>query len=209
MSKLNATLLIAAPALAALILVGCETKAPEPAPTSKPPVTTPAKKPTAAATGASAPGATKPTSDKAAAITWTKPEAWELVDHPSSMRKATYKIKKAEGDPADAEMSVITAGGSVGANVTRWEGQFGGTKAKTEEKDNNGVKVTLVELSGTFAGGGPMMGGGGEPSKDWMMLAAIAEASSTLYFFKLTGPKKTVEAARADFDTFVGGINGK
>src|SRR5690606_21329325 len=112
------------------------------------------------------PGGDKP--GAAAAIAWKKPDAWELVDHPSPMRKATYKIPKVEGDPEDGEMSVTQVGGSVKDNIARWEGQFdGGNQAKTTDKQVGGVTVTIVELTGTFKGGGPMMGGGDEPKQDW------------------------------------------
>ena len=77
-------------------------------PWPKPPAATPAP-PTAAATGAAA-GATKPSAASAAAVSWTKPEAWEKVDHPSSMRKATFKIKKAEGDTEDDCRPGLAAG---------------------------------------------------------------------------------------------------
>ncbi|MEZ4447094.1 MAG: hypothetical protein R3B72_48895 [Polyangiaceae bacterium] len=136
-------------------------------------------------------------------IGWTLPSAWSEVDHPSSMRIATFKIPKAEGDSEDAEMSVMQAGGSIDANVKRWEGQFEGSPAaKTEKQEVNGLEVTVVSISGTFAGGGPMMGGGGGAKENWALLGAIVNTEPP-HFFKMTGPKKTVEGSRGDFDSFV------
>ena len=119
------------------------------------------------------------------------------------MRKATYKVKAAEGDDTDAEMSVTQVGGGVEANIKRWEGQFEeGKPAKTTDSEVNGLKVTVVELEGTYKGGGPMMGGGGESKKDWAVLGAIVHTNPA-HFFKMWGPKKTVQGARADFDALV------
>jgi hypothetical protein len=190
------------------LLAGCDKGPAEPAgrdpATQQPKSPSPSPNDGASDTPAQAPPAA------GADIGWRKPDAWEDVQNPSPMRKATYKIPRAEGDKEDGELSVTTAGGSVDANITRWEGQFDGSpKAKRSDKEVDGIKVAIVELSGTYKGGGPMMGGSAEPKPDYMMLAAIAETSPQLYFFKLTGPKKTVEAARGDFDVLVGSIAKK
>jgi hypothetical protein len=41
------------------------------------------------------------------------------------------------------------------------------------------------------------------------MLAAIAHTQPAAHFFKMTGPQKTVESARGDFDVLVGSIAAK
>jgi hypothetical protein len=46
------------------------------------------------------------------------------------------------------------------------------------------------------------MGGGGGKKEHWTMLTAIAQTEPA-HFFKLTGPEKTVNLARRDFDKFV------
>ncbi len=204
-SKLSLTHVALGAALlgAAALPFACD-KPSEPAP-----ATPPARSAAAPAPDAKAP-APHPTSAAPApaprgheALAWTKPDAWTEAPNPSPMRKATYKIAKAAGDSEDAECSVSLAGGSPDANVQRWEGQFGGAKAKLDKKTVNSVEVTIVELEGTF-GAGPMMGGSGEPKPDYAMLSAIAAVDAgQAYFFKVTGPKKTVLAARADFDKLV------
>ncbi|MBM4377200.1 MAG: hypothetical protein FJ095_19135 [Deltaproteobacteria bacterium] len=135
---------------------------------------------------------------------WTKPATWTDAKNASTMRVATYQVPKADGDGEGAEMSVIVAGGSAAANIERWEGQFGGAKAKTSQKNPNDTAVTIVEIEGDYAGGGPMMGGTGEKKPGFALLGAIVgQPSGQSYFFKLTGPKKTIEAARKDFDALV------
>jgi hypothetical protein len=117
------------------------------------------------------------------------------------MRKATYRIPRAEGDGEDAELTVTQVGGSVDDNVRRWEGQFKeGEKAKTMSRKVGELAVTVVELEGTFTGGGMPGMAPGEPKAGWALLAAIADTAGGAHFFKMTGPKKTVQAARAELE---------
>jgi hypothetical protein len=143
-------------------------------------------------------------------IGWQKPAAWNEVQHPSKMRKATYAIPKVEGDPEDAEMTVTQVGGGVAANIERWEGQFEEKpSAKIEKKTVDGLEISIVELEGTYRGGmGPMMGGDTEPKNDWALLAVVV-ATEPAHFFKMTGPKNTVNAARGDVEQLVASIAKK
>jgi hypothetical protein len=202
-------------ALAALALAACDSAPPEP----KTQPTPPPQQAQAAApdTPANAPAAQPPSGGNArplADMIWDKPAAWNLGTNASTMRKATYEIPAAEGDSEPTEMSVTQVGGSVEANIARWEQQFEeAPKAKTSESEVHGLKVSVVELEGTFKGGGPMMGGRADQAsegskKDWAMLAAIVHTSPA-HFFKMTGPKKTVQASRADFDVLVGSFAPK
>ncbi len=195
--------------LICLSLAACDDKPAEPP--AKPPshatATSPGADPVVAP---NRPPATVPTAPQGPSeISWNKPDAWETADNPSAMRKATYKVKPVEGDPEPAEMSVTQVGGSVEANIKRWEGQFDGAPAaKTTKSQVNGLDVTVVEIEGTFKGGGPMMGGSGESKSDWALLGAIVHTEPA-HFFKMTGPKKTVQAARPDFDVLVGSFAKK
>lgn len=144
-------------------------------------------------------------------ISWTVPTAWQTVASPSSMRKATYKITKAAGDPEDAEMSVTQVGGGVDANVQRWAGQFQDSKdaPKRTQRTVGAIKVTVVEMHGTFSGSGMPGAPAAGPKKGYGLLGAIVESTDPPYFFKMTGPDKTVTAARADFDKLVGSFAAK
>ena len=172
---------------------------------------------TAPAATAQAPAVTAPAVTASAAppalgdISWTMPVAWQTVPSPSSMRKATYKITKAAGDPEDAEMSVTQVGGGVDANVQRWAGQFQDSKdaPKRTQRTVGAVKVTVVEMHGTFSGSGMPGAPAAGPKKGYGLLGAIVESTDPPYFFKMSGPDKTVTAARADFDKLVGSFAAK
>ncbi len=126
------------------------------------------------------------------------------------MRAATYTLPAAPGDSEDGECAVYYfgegQGGGVDANVKRWVGQFqapgGGPAdalAKTSKKTINGIAVTIVDLTGTYMFRAAPMAPQATPKPGYRMLAAIAEGSQAPVFFKLTAPKKTADAAEAEF----------
>jgi hypothetical protein len=143
----------------------------------------------------------------APAITWTAPTAWTTSPSASAMRLASYRIPRASGETEDTELSVVRAGGSVDANIARWVGQFeeAGKDTRTV-KTIRGMPVTIVEVRGTFLGGGMAMGGSSTPHPGWALLAAIVETPGSPYFFKMTGPAKSVSAARPDFDALLASV---
>jgi hypothetical protein len=129
------------------------------------------------------------------------------------MRNASYVVPRAAGDGEDGEFSVTYfgpgQGGSIDANVDRWVKQFTDVPAdrvRREDRKTNGLRAHFVEVpSGTFNAN--TMGHGGERlKKDFALLGAIVEAPSGVYFFKLTGPKKTVENAKKSFDALLASI---
>lgn len=148
-----------------------------------------------------------PTPIKAeAGVSWTVPARWQQVPHMSTMRIATYRIPKADGDVEDPEMSVSRAGGDVAANAQRWVDQFdvaSRPNVKKTQKTIGTLKVTIVDGAGSFT----TMNGEVEPG--WAMLGAIVETDGGSHFFKLTGPKKSIEAARSEFDSLIASIKLK
>jgi len=151
-----------------------------------------------------------PTASSAAGIAWTVPSSW-VIGADRAMRVATYSIPAAGGDAEAAECGVFyfgpNQGGGVDANIERWIGQFeSGAKSNRSSKTVSGLRVELVEVGGSYlAPSGPMMQSSGtKPGSK--LLGAIAEGPEGAVFFKLTGPKRTVDAARRDFDTLVASL---
>jgi hypothetical protein len=140
-------------------------------------------------------------------LEWKAPARWQLVPNASTMRLATYRIPRAPGDAADGELSVTQAGGSAAANVERWIGQFQQTPQKPARQTTRKVgalDVIVIEVQGTFSGG---MGGDRKAQPGWALLGAIVSTPGLPHFFKLTGPAKTVLAARAEFDEMLGTLS--
>lgn len=201
---------VAAIAAAALFAAACN-KTPEPEPTKvaggassgAPPAASVAGKPNDA------------TPRGPADIAWDVPPSWALVNKPNPMRRATYHVPPAAGDPDEAELSVARAGGSVEMNIARWKEQFRGGPddfPKREQRNVGDFKITIVEHRGAFDAQNVMPGQAAAPPSPhphWAMLAAIVEVGVAPYFFKLTGPEKTVKASRADFDKLVDSIRAR
>ncbi len=132
------------------------------------------------------------------------PEGWVVVEPASSMIQAEFALPKVDGDEVDGRLTVMRAGGSVDANVERWRKQFEELEEKPiEEFDVSGVKVTLVDLSGTFNEQRGMMMGPAMKRPGYQMLGAIIEDPDGMLFVKAYGPKNTMARHAAPFHSFV------
>jgi hypothetical protein len=128
------------------------------------------------------------------------------------MRLATYKLPRVPGEERDAEMTVFFfgggQGGSVEANFERWIGQFNveKTAAQRSERTANGLKIHMLEIpQGTFSGG-MRPGEKSDPKEGFGLLGAVVETSGGPYFFKVTGPAKTLAAGRPAFVALLDGV---
>ena len=139
-------------------------------------------------------------------LEWKAPERWQPMANASRMRLATYRVPRLPSDSEDAELSVMQAGGSVDANVERWTGQFDPAGQKTARhaiRKVGPLDVTVVEVQGTYSGG---MGTDVSPRPGWALLGAIVPTEGMPCFFKLTGPARSVLAARAEFDALTASL---
>lgn len=152
------------------------------------------------------------------AITWKDPAGWQRVQPKSPMRAAQYSVPAVAGDAEPAEVTVFhfgpQMGGGVEENISRWTGQFKGVAPEAiarSSKSSNGLTHSFVQITtGEFQGMAPMMGGGPvEPKASYGLLGVVTEAPSGKYFFKMTGPSKTVAANKAAFDQLVDSIAAK
>ena len=157
----------------------------------------------------SARGQSAPVDSGDAALAWTLPAGW--IDEPpsSQMRRAQYKVPGPDGD---GECAVFYfgpgQGGDVKSNAERWADQFtlaDGSPARnamtTSELSVNGMTVVLVEVAGTYNGGMTMTAAPATPKPGYRLLGAVAPGPDANWFFKLTGPEKTITAQR---DAFIG-----
>lgn len=150
------------------------------------------------------------------ALQWRQQDGWRTVQPSSSMRVAEWALPKVAGDAEDASLVVFhfPGGGDVQSNLDRWYAQFtqpdgrpSSEVARVSNRTVSGLRVTLTDVSGTFDGGMMMGDQPPTPRASFRLLAAIVETSSGPWFFKLTGPKDTVERWRASFDAFVGSLH--
>lgn len=170
-----------------------------------PPGHPPVDDPTSDQTGAIGNMGDNPPGEEAS-VDWKAPARWQLVPNTSNMRLATYRIPRAPGDAADGELTITRAGGSADANAERWIRQFDDEGQKTAKRTTRTVglaEVAIVEVHGAYSGG---MGKDGSPRAGWALIGAIVSSPGTPYFFKLTGPARTVLAARSEFDALIGSL---
>lgn len=149
-------------------------------------------------------------------LAWTVPKEWVEETPKSGMRKAQYRLPAVSGDKEDGECVVYYfgagQGGDVKSNLDRWASQFGGrgsTPPKFTETKAGALTISRAEARGTYTGSPMSMGGGPEPQPkpDSMLLGAIVPGPESNWFFKCTGPEKTLEANRARFDALLASIH--
>jgi hypothetical protein len=141
------------------------------------------------------------------------PAGWVEEERASSMRVAQYRLPKAPGDPEDASLVLYYfgqgQGGSVTANIDRWIGQMkqpDGSAVKGAMDEHlvaNGLKVTTVDLSGTYVAETAPGSGAFYNKPDYRLRAAVVETPNGNYYVKLVGPAKTVAQWNESFLSYV------
>src|SRR6185369_10071466 len=135
-------------------------------------------------------------------LKFTIPAGWVEEPRTSSMRVAQFKLPKAESDAEDASLVLYyfgqNQGGSTAANVERWVSQMKQADgsavkdAKQEQFETNGLKVTTVDVSGTYVAETAPGSGTFNNNAGYRLRAAVVETPNGNYFVKLVGPEKTV-----------------
>ena len=146
-------------------------------------------------------------------------KAWVVEQTTSSMRVAQYRLPHSKSDQDDASLIVYFfggGGGSVQANLDRWIGQMAQPdganskdKAKVSNSTANGLKVTLLDVSGIYQAETAPGSGERLNKPNYRMLASVIETPGGPYFIKLVGPTHTVEQWRRSFDSFINTIQFK
>jgi len=146
-----------------------------------------------------------------AALAWTVPAGWIVEKPASSMRRAQYRVP---GSSGDGECAVFYFGPGQGgdpmSNALRWAEQFtlpdGGSAQSTmttSELEVSGLKIFMVEVAGTYKGGMTMTAAPAVPKPGYRLLGAVAPGPDANWYFKFTGPDKTVNEQRDAFTSMV------
>jgi hypothetical protein len=141
-------------------------------------------------------------------LEWTPPTAWK-AEGSRPMRLNTYAV----GEEAECGVYYFGPGqgGSVQANLDRWVGQFQEPPQppKIQHLTIHGLKVTTVDMSGSYSGMGGPMASSGPRKPGFRLLGAIAEGPEGSVFFKFTGPAKIVTSQAGAFDKMVQSLQGR
>ena len=151
-----------------------------------------------------------------AGLRYAVPMTWNRVPAPSDMRAAQFQIPAPEGAAGGEGGELVLLffgkgqGGSAEQNLQRWYGQFQQPDGKPSSeaavvtiRTINGLKVTAVDVSGTYTAM-PVRGAApGAGKANYRMLAAVVEGEGGPWFFRATGPAATIGAAKPQFDAML------
>jgi hypothetical protein len=147
------------------------------------------------------------------------PKDWKAKEIPENLkqfRAYMATLPKAEGDKDDADLVVFYfgqgGGGGVDANVKRWKDTFNPPEGKTiddvskvENIKVGDVKATVLSVSGTYKfKAAPFDPNSPTVMKpDYKMVGVVFESPKGPYFFRLTGPAKTIDKHQKAFDEWL------
>jgi hypothetical protein len=138
------------------------------------------------------------------------PKGWEKQTPSSSMRIAQASIP-GPGGPGDfAAFSFGPGGGGpVDANIKRWvDSVETKDQPKPETFDAGSLKVTWVDVKGTLKAS--QMGPGPSAAlSDGRLYGAVVEGPGGPWFFKATGPDKTLAPQRDAFVAMLKSVRAK
>lgn len=140
------------------------------------------------------------------------PDTWVQEQPANTMRLAQFQVPAKGQEPATVIAFYFGqgSGGSVEANVQRWESQFTTSDGKPVKATQRAAKagsfpVTWVELNGNYARGAGM-GPQGPALVNHTLLAAIVETPKGSITFHLYGPKAAVAESRKAYEAMVNSI---
>lgn len=147
-------------------------------------------------------------------LKFTVPAGWIEEERTSSMRVAQYRLPKVATDTEDASLVLYYfgqgQGGSTAANLERWIGQMkqedgssSKSKAKEEQIEANGLKIAMIDVSGTYIAETAPGSNAFHNKAKYRLRAAVVETPKGSYFVKLVGPEKTVTQWNDAFTSYV------
>lgn len=153
-------------------------------------------------------------------LKFTVPNGWVEEERSSSMRVAQYKLPRVSPDTEDASLVLYyfgqNQGGSTAANIERWVSQMkqaDGSSSKEAVKaahlESNNLKVTTVDISGTYVAETAPGSGTFHNKPGYRLLAAVVETPNGSYYVKLVGPEKTVAQWNESFMSYIGSFEFK
>jgi hypothetical protein len=144
------------------------------------------------------------------------PGTW-IQERSRGPRIYQFRVPRAEGDAADAEVVVFYfgpgQGGSPHENIKRWKGMFEPPSGRSvddvahvEEFKVGNNEVTYLDIYGTYKFKARPIDTNVELKPGYRMLAAVFDTKQAAYFFRMVGPEKTVSQHKQDFEAWLKGF---
>lgn len=137
------------------------------------------------------------------------PTGWAEEPPANSMRMAQFKLPRAAGDTADAELAVFVFPGGSGTakqNLDRQLAKFvsEGRKEKSEKIKVGRDEGTYQDVSGTYKKKPFPMAQKFTPIENYRQLYVVFEGKDgKQYYMTLLGPQKTVEQHKKEFENWL------
>lgn len=140
------------------------------------------------------------------------PPGWEVAKPSSKLQMYRIVLPKVAGDDKDAEMTIFHfgkgGGGSLDANIDRWRKMFDKPTENTERYDVGKVRVTVVDLKGTYLEKFPPFDPNAKVTRrpDYRMFGVYFDSPNGPFFVRAVGPAKTMEQHKKNFDGWLKGF---
>ncbi|HEY8505250.1 MAG TPA: hypothetical protein VIL46_11755 [Gemmataceae bacterium] len=141
------------------------------------------------------------------------PAGWKQEQPKSQMRLTQFKLPKAEGDPADAELVVFYfrgGSGTVEQNLKRQEAKFEPADGKKLDVKVEKIKVgpheaTYQDIKGTYLEKFPPFAPNAKITRreNYRQLYVVFTGKKGEYYLTLLGPAKTVEKHKGEFENWL------
>ena len=145
------------------------------------------------------------------------PLDWIQIETSSPLRVAQFGLPRSPGDSEDAQLVVYYFGGESGTvetNLEKWtnqmvqpDGRSSSDVATTTSFEVGGMSVTVLDVPGIYSAevqpGSSML----YYKRGFRLKAAVVETSAGPYFFKLTGPGRTVTESESGFNALLATVS--
>ena len=164
--------------------------------------------------------AQQPTPSPSGTLKLSNPAGWTEEKPSSASRVAQYKLPKVADDGEDGTAVLYFfgqgQGGGTAANIERWvnqmqqpDGSASKDKAKEETLTVNGLKVTTVDVSGTYTAEMAPGSGTFHNNAKWRLRAAVIETPKGSYYMKVVGPERTMAKWDSSITEFIKSVEFK
>jgi hypothetical protein len=146
----------------------------------------------------------------------TTPGDWKVETPSNKFRAYQFTVPKAQGDTRDAEVVIFFfgqgSGGSADENIKRWKKMFLPPEGKSIEEVSKvetlkvgKVPLTYLDVRGTYVFKNPPFDPNAKEERhpNHRMLSVFFDNENGPYFIRLTGPAKTVEQQKKNFDEWL------
>jgi hypothetical protein len=145
------------------------------------------------------------------------PPNWTQIETSSPLRVAEFGLPRSTGDSEDAKLVVYDFSGEGGVgenNFEQWtnqmlqpDGRSSSDVATTTSFEVNGMSVTILDVPGIYSAEVQPGSNVHYYKRGFRLKATVVETPAGPYFFKLTGPNRTVTESKSDFNALLATIN--